>query len=360
MPVLSVRPQWTEKEPLPFRNPIVGGNKLIREAIESPGYVTGVSGWSIRRDGSAEFNEIVVRGDLESPNYDPGVAGWHLDGSGSAELNDATVRGELIVEDDEGKIEILVDEQRPRIRLWNAALDNYSEIFVLDDLDPEDASLSVRTGTYPSSIVVGVDVRGRLFMLNPNGSGGFLGYVREDTQAQVGGHFVFTEQAAFIRALKGDGTLITSMFVSNTNGQISMRGSTDTLSLNGPDIRIGGPAADGYIHVNNEDWTALNFAGSSWSSSGSPADAAYKLFPDGRIHFRGRIEGGSVAAGQLLFTMPSGYRPEKQGRWTCTQGTTVAANVDAAVQITTAGVATNQRAIAAAFIYLDGISYEVV
>jgi hypothetical protein len=49
---------------LMFSNPIVGGTTLIREAIRSPNYVAGVSGWSINRDGSVEFSSGTFRGDL--------------------------------------------------------------------------------------------------------------------------------------------------------------------------------------------------------------------------------------------------------------------------------------------------------
>lgn len=53
---------------MPFRNSIVGGmSKLIRAAIQSPNYVTGVSGWSINKDGTAEFNGITVRGTILLP-----------------------------------------------------------------------------------------------------------------------------------------------------------------------------------------------------------------------------------------------------------------------------------------------------
>lgn len=48
-----------------FANPIVGGNTLIREAIQSPNYVVGTSGWTINRDGSAEFNDVTVRGGFQ-------------------------------------------------------------------------------------------------------------------------------------------------------------------------------------------------------------------------------------------------------------------------------------------------------
>lgn len=48
-----------------FGNPILGGQgTLIRNAIKSPNYVPGVSGWSINKDGSAEFNDLVVRGSI--------------------------------------------------------------------------------------------------------------------------------------------------------------------------------------------------------------------------------------------------------------------------------------------------------
>jgi hypothetical protein len=45
-----------------FGSPVVGGTTLIRAAIHSPDFVAGVSGWTINRDGSAEFNDVVIRG----------------------------------------------------------------------------------------------------------------------------------------------------------------------------------------------------------------------------------------------------------------------------------------------------------
>jgi hypothetical protein len=45
-------------------NPILGGQTLIRNAIQSADYVAGVSGWAIFRNGSAEFNDVTVRGTL--------------------------------------------------------------------------------------------------------------------------------------------------------------------------------------------------------------------------------------------------------------------------------------------------------
>lgn len=47
---------------MPFRNPLVSGTALARSAINSPGYTPGTTGWTINRDGSAEFADVVIRG----------------------------------------------------------------------------------------------------------------------------------------------------------------------------------------------------------------------------------------------------------------------------------------------------------
>ncbi len=58
---------------MPFSNPLTGGDgALIYPRIKSPDYVPGVSGWSIERDGSSEFNDVVMRGELLVRDPDTG------------------------------------------------------------------------------------------------------------------------------------------------------------------------------------------------------------------------------------------------------------------------------------------------
>lgn len=45
-----------------FENPLVGGNALRRPAMQSPNFASGSAGWIVRIDGSAEFNNVVIRG----------------------------------------------------------------------------------------------------------------------------------------------------------------------------------------------------------------------------------------------------------------------------------------------------------
>jgi hypothetical protein len=49
---------------VPFGNPILAGNTLARTSMQSEDFVAGVSGWAVYRDGSAEFNNVIVRGEL--------------------------------------------------------------------------------------------------------------------------------------------------------------------------------------------------------------------------------------------------------------------------------------------------------
>lgn len=68
-----------------FNNAVVGGaSLLIRAAIESAGYVAGSSGWILRKDGSAELNNAVIRGEVDAGNNTVRLnsGGIHVEGSG--------------------------------------------------------------------------------------------------------------------------------------------------------------------------------------------------------------------------------------------------------------------------------------
>lgn len=52
-----------------FQDPIVGGIALRIPAIRSPNFVAGSQGWTINIDGSAEFNNLTVRGSFVGTDY---------------------------------------------------------------------------------------------------------------------------------------------------------------------------------------------------------------------------------------------------------------------------------------------------
>lgn len=52
-----------------FRGLTSGLGKLSLPAMQSPNYVTGLTGWTIKKDGSAEFNNLTIRGTYFGSNY---------------------------------------------------------------------------------------------------------------------------------------------------------------------------------------------------------------------------------------------------------------------------------------------------
>ena len=59
-------------------NPIVGSTVLRRPAIASPNFVHNSSGWSINSDGSAEFNNLTIRGTFNGTDYVINSTGFFL------------------------------------------------------------------------------------------------------------------------------------------------------------------------------------------------------------------------------------------------------------------------------------------
>lgn len=78
-----------------FTNPIAGGGgALTRVALKSPNYVTGVSGWTIRKDGSAEFSDATFRGDVIASSFATDVAPNRRVEIKSADLGTIEIYGE--------------------------------------------------------------------------------------------------------------------------------------------------------------------------------------------------------------------------------------------------------------------------
>jgi hypothetical protein len=62
-----------------FSNPIIGGGGgLVYPSIHSPNFVHDVSGWTIDKNGNAEFDNVTVRGVLNGNEYIINSTGFFL------------------------------------------------------------------------------------------------------------------------------------------------------------------------------------------------------------------------------------------------------------------------------------------
>jgi hypothetical protein len=69
---------------------LAGQGTLIRQMIQSPNYIIGVSGWTINKDGSAEFNNLTIRGTFAGTDF-------VVDSSGIFFYNGTPAAGNLIL-----------------------------------------------------------------------------------------------------------------------------------------------------------------------------------------------------------------------------------------------------------------------
>lgn len=102
-----------------FANSVVGGiGSLIRQAIQSPGFVSGSTGWSIFRNGSVEFNNGVFRGTLTAA----GLTDTSISSSdfGSGTIHDSTISRTIITFDTTGG-QLLVYSNTLASQTFNAA-----------------------------------------------------------------------------------------------------------------------------------------------------------------------------------------------------------------------------------------------
>jgi hypothetical protein len=317
---------------LPFSNPIFGGNKLIREAIQSPDFVEGVSGWAIRKDGTTEFNE-------------------------------STFRGSITIVGPQGTIEIILDDAfRPVIKLWNAAHNNFAYLNVPDDANPNYAPIGINSGLFNSVLYAGFQNYGRIYFANE--AFGNVGYVRNQGGGQtlIGGNLVLGESSARLRGYNNNGVNLAEVQVNGTpsnNGLIYLRGSTDGTATNTAEIVLGNGIGKSYLRVLQEDWTSMVPAlfSNGWTNSGGAVPAEYRIRPDGTLHFRGRLTAGTNTAGTLMFTMPAGYRPVQPGRYMCANGTGTG-GAPGQIEIGTSGACTLATP-ASTTLYLTNVMYSL-
>ena len=53
-----------------FNDPIAGGQgNLIISQLQSPNFVSDESGWQIAKDGSAQFNNLEIRGTFNGADF---------------------------------------------------------------------------------------------------------------------------------------------------------------------------------------------------------------------------------------------------------------------------------------------------
>jgi hypothetical protein len=63
---------------MPYPQQVAPGGVLVYPSIHSPNFIHSVSGWTINEDGSAEFQNLTIRGVFDGNDFEINNAGFFL------------------------------------------------------------------------------------------------------------------------------------------------------------------------------------------------------------------------------------------------------------------------------------------
>lgn len=75
---------------MPFSNPVMAGKQIVRNAMQSLGFVVGVSGWQLQRNGDAQFNDVTITGTFAGID-------WEINNDGAFFYAGTPAAGNLIL-----------------------------------------------------------------------------------------------------------------------------------------------------------------------------------------------------------------------------------------------------------------------
>lgn len=333
-----------------FRNPIVAGNNLVRNAIQSPNYVAGSMGWIIRRDGSAEFSNAIFRGSVV------------ISGSNNILMYSATpAAGDLVI------------SVAP-----NAGSDSFGNVYpagfqILNHGGANASGIAMGfAGTQPLQYFLNPVPNLRndpAFIVNTNGTGTaqFASFVFSSAEDATQSDYV----AISLDSSSQDGS---SHVAQITDAYVDSSGGAHPLILRGPGgttiyagalyaVQPGTGTSRANLAV-GESWHLASL-GAGFTTNAADQAPRYRLegLGGGIVRLDGVVyTSAATAAGATMFTLPTGYRPQQRQRFvgsTNASGyTTVGGSL---ISVTTAGLVTCSPACSAAGqqIVLDGFTFPI-
>jgi hypothetical protein len=258
-----------------FSNPINAGDDLVIPMFQSPNYVPGASGWAIFRDGSAEFNDVTIRGgtveDGTSLYYSPAPAAGNLAESiaaagGTDSFGDPYVAGH----------------------------GSYGGGIA--------AGLAANTLTW-YKLVAGSWVAQETMFWNSGDSRLYLtGPLRILTGASPA---LEVDQAALI------GGLLTASAGAAVTGGLT----ADALAVTGALTATGGTPGAPTLVTTDVPRNASSLYVNNWAAAAAGTDLTYELMPDNTVQVSGRLvnsTAGGISGGSNITTaVPAAYRPAR-------------------------------------------------
>jgi len=282
-----------------------GLGKLVIPAIMSPNFITSVSGWSINKDGSAEFNNLTIRGTFFGTNY-------IINNSGIFFYSGVPALGNLL------------------ISISNA-------------IGPDQFGNSYSVGIFfhNGAATIGMVTVGGLPILDMNPSGRAHGTNNAQIFAalQNGGLANEVIDVILTSGKEGGDDAALQLFSDSFDATIKalaiieFGGQVEAFFAKGQGIRPAQPGTAAVI----EGWHNMALA-NSWANNAGFGVARYRFLasPANTVEIDGVIDATAATAG-TFFTLPVGWRPgSNKGYGVGSSGGAIAGSIPN-VRCTTAG-----------------------
>jgi hypothetical protein len=258
-----------------FTQPLDALGRLVREFLESEGFVSGVEGWRISRDGNAEFNDVTLRGTwlLSAP-----------DGS--------VIRG-----------------QNGKITLTSAT----GDVFTIAPYDP--LVPANKTPTITATLASQPGDTAKLYAYDVGDGGVSWRLDASDHVSAIDGATVINNTAriqssatSFGATRKSDGLMFGGNFASNDIG--AQIGWTDEVDYHFVSCNQSNTVTTRPFVLSSGIWTTIPKS-NGWAdgASGDFKLQAKRLATDGLIAVVGTTRNGTTANGTVFGTLPVGFRP---------------------------------------------------
>lgn len=281
--------------------PVFGAGILRYPALQSPNFVTGSTGWTIKQDGSAEFNNVTIR------------------------------NGQII-----SGTSLFYSTTTPQLGKLNASISGSSGTDSAgNDYLAGVFSYRVSPGNTHSTLAWGLDPVSNAFSFYTwNGSA----WVAQGQILTTGASLQGLRLSSTIPVVFDNGVSVSAGGLAVTGGT-----STDTLTASGKVTATGGTAANPTL-ITTDVWNSLGAlaAGSGYTVN----NGRFQLTNDGRVEVDiNLVAGMATVAGNYAFAnaLPVGQRPPFQCSYPIGFNGTTAAGVNTAtLRVSTAGAVTLQ------------------
>lgn len=271
-----------------FSDPITAGDVLIREAIQSPNYSPGSTGWTINRDGTAEFTGLTInQGSLYLYDTTPALR-LAID---AVPTPAARFYSTNPAETSPARLRAFDQGGAGRLELVGPELGGFAAGRVLIDSQDITVTSAVHSGTARFTAPAGnveISASGTILATSPGN---------------------LTLQTTGVGEIHADGNLVVDnphvlyVGLSNFYADMGIHSGGKILLDAGSWIKRGAIAGVGFQN--------------GWGNAGGWQSVGYVEYPDQTAGLVGVAAPGTLTAGTVMFNIPAAIRPAANHIFLC-------------------------------------------